>query len=75
MSRRDAWNEGFSKPYSVPLSGGLAQPMPLDRSGFMSFSPDGRQIAFNRIFRDFRTWKRYEGGLAQDIDIYDFETR
>jgi tricorn protease len=75
LSRRDAWNEGFSKPYSVPLSGGLAQPMPLDRSGFMSFSPDGRQIAFNRIFRDFRTWKRYEGGLAQDIDIYDFETR
>jgi tricorn protease len=75
LSRRDAWNEGFPKPYSVPLGGGLAQPMPLDRSGFMSFSPDGKQIAFNRIFTDFRTWKRYEGGLAQDVDIYDFETR
>jgi tricorn protease len=75
LSRRDAWNGAIFKPYTVALAGGLAQAMPLDRSGFMSFSPDGKQIAFNRIFRDFRTWKRYDGGLAQDIDIYDFEAR
>jgi tricorn protease len=75
LSRRDAWNGAIFKPYSVPLAGGLAQAMPLDRSGFMSFSPDGKQIAFDRIFRDFRTWKRYNGGLAQDLDIYDFDAR
>ena len=56
-------------------TGGLPQPLPLDRGGFLSYSPDGKQIAYNRIFRDFRTWKRYDGGLAQDIDIYDFQTR
>jgi tricorn protease len=75
LSRRDVWTDWIYKAYSVPLGGGLAQPLALDRSGFLSFSPDGKQIAYTRIFRDFRTWKRYQGGLAQDIDIYDFATR
>jgi len=75
LSRREAWNGWFGRHFSVPVAGGLAQPLPLDRGGFMSYSPDGQQIAYTRIFRDFRTWKRYQGGLAQDIDIYDFKTR
>jgi len=75
LSRREAWNTWINKPFVVPLAGGLAQPLPIDRGGFMSYSPDGKQIAYTRIFQDFRTWKRYDGGLAQNIDIYDFETR
>jgi len=39
-----------------------------------SFSPDGRQIAYNRVAREHRSWKRYKGGLAQDIYLFDFET-
>ena len=40
-----------------------------------SFSPDGKQVAYNRISRESRTWKRYKGGTAQDIYLYDFKTR
>jgi len=75
LSRREAWNTWINKPFVVPLAGGLSQPLPIDRGGFMSYSPDGRQIAYTRIFQDFRTWKRYDGGLAQNIDIYDFQTK
>ena len=32
-------------------------------------------IAYNRIFRNFRTWKNYYGGLAQDIWIYNFNSK
>ncbi|MBN1132097.1 MAG: PD40 domain-containing protein, partial [Bacteroidales bacterium] len=39
-----------------------------------SFSPDGRMIAYNKTARENRTWKRYRGGKAQEIYIYDFET-
>jgi len=74
LSRRQAWNPAWPKLFTVSIDGGLAQPMPLDRGGLLSYSPNGDKIAFNRIFRNFRTWKRYEGGLAQDIDIYDFTT-
>jgi tricorn protease len=75
LSRRMAWNNWINRLFAVPVSGGQSQLLPLDRGGFLSYSPDGKQIAYNRIFRNFRTWKRYDGGLAQDIDIYDFQTR
>lgn len=75
LSRRESWNSWFGRIYSVPLEGGRPQALPLDRGGLLSWAPDGHRIAFNRIFRNFRTWKRYDGGLAQDIDIYDFDTR
>ncbi|MFP4548421.1 MAG: S41 family peptidase [Fidelibacterota bacterium] len=40
-----------------------------------SFSPDGSKIAFNKVAREHRNWKRYTGGLAQDIYLYDYTTK
>ena len=37
------------------------------------FSPDGKRIVYTPIDREFRTWKRYRGGRAQDVWIYDLE--
>ena len=74
LSRRKAWNSWITLPFSVPLAGGLATQLPLDRAGFMTYGPDGHSIAYTRIFRDFRTWKRYDGGLAQDVYTYDFDS-
>jgi len=39
-----------------------------------SFSTDGKMIAYNKVGTENRTWKRYTGGLAQEIYIYNFET-
>jgi len=39
-----------------------------------SFAPDGSKIAFNKVSRENRTWKRYQGGLAQEVYLYDFAT-
>ncbi len=64
----DTW---FGKLYTVGLNGALPESLPLPYGGFASYSPDGKKIALNRIFRDFRTWKRYKGGMAQDIWIYN----
>ena len=73
LSRRDASNGWIKRPYTVSIDGGLPQPMPMDEGGLLSFSADGTKIAYNRIFRNFRQWKRYTGGLAQDITIYDIK--
>ncbi len=75
LSRRKAWNLWDSRLYEIGLGGGLPRELPLDRGGLLSFSPDGRRIAYNRIFSNFRNWKRYDGGLAQDVYLYDFATR
>jgi tricorn protease len=73
LSRRDASNGWIKRPYTVRIEGGLPQPMPMEDGGLLSFSADGSKIAYNRIFRNFRQWKRYTGGLAQDITIYDIK--
>lgn len=74
-SRMRSFNSFNGRLYSVSKVGGLANELPLPRAGFCSFSPDGKKLAYNRIFREFRTWKRYRGGMADDIWIYDFKTK
>ena len=53
--------------YRVAVDGGAPTPVPVDRAGLASVSPDGRRIAYNRISREHHTWKRHRGGTAQDI--------
>jgi tricorn protease len=74
-SRMHSFNDFIGELYLVPVNGGLPEQLPLPRGGFCSFSPDDKKLAYNRIFREFRTWKRYRGGMADDIWIYDFETK
>ncbi|ROL58804.1 protease, partial [Bacteroidetes/Chlorobi group bacterium ChocPot_Mid] len=73
--RQESWNAWVGKLYSVNLNGGLPQEFPLPKSGFASLNSDGSKIAYNRVFREFRTWKRYRGGQADDIWIYDFKSQ
>ncbi|MGD1010624.1 MAG: PDZ domain-containing protein [Candidatus Aminicenantales bacterium] len=74
-SRMREWNDFNGQLYLVPAAGGPPDELPLPRGGFCSFSPDGKKLAYNRIFREFRTWKRYRGGMADDIWIYDFAAK
>ena len=73
LSRRDASNGWTKRPFTISIDGGLPEPLPMDQGGLMTYNADGTKIAYNRIFRNFRTWKRYTGGLAQDIYIYDLK--
>ena len=53
----------------VSVDGGVPEFIPTTEGGFCSYSPDGKQLAMNRMFREFRTWKYYRGGQADDIWI------
>lgn len=73
-SRKKSFNSFRGQLYSVGASGGLSEEIPLSDGGFSSYSPDGDKLAFNWVFREFRTWKYYRGGMADDIRVYDFKT-
>ena len=73
-SRRNHWNPFKGELTLARLSGGVPETLPVPRGGWCSFSPDGRQMAYNRVFREFRTWKRYRGGQADEIWLHDFGT-
>lgn len=74
-SRMREWNDFNGQLYLVSIEGTIPEQIPLPRGGFCSFSPDDKKLAYNRVFREFRTWKRYRGGMADDIWVYDFETK
>jgi len=60
--------------YTVSLKGGLQVKLPMPTAGPGSFSPDATRIAYTPMFRDFRHWKRYEGGWAQHLYVFDLAT-
>jgi tricorn protease len=70
-SRQNSWNILVGQLFTIGKSGGLPKELPLPRGGFASMNSDGTKLAYNRIFREYRTWKRYSGGQADDIWIYD----
>jgi tricorn protease len=61
--------------YTVPLEGGLPQKVGMPTAGAGDFSPDGTKIVYSPLFRDFRSWKRYQGGWAQYLSIFDLKTK
>lgn len=62
----------FHRLFRQPVAGGLPQPLPMPYGELASFSPDGTRMVFQLISREFRTWKRYRGGMASDLWLYDF---
>ena len=63
-----------SRLFVVSTQGGLPTPLPMPESGAGDLSPDGTRVVYSPLFRDFRTWKRYEGGWAQELYVFDRET-
>lgn len=61
----------FNQLYRVAATGGLPTRLPVPYGEFASLSADGRTLAYTPLTREFRTWKRYRGGMAPDIWLFD----
>ncbi|MGP1435321.1 MAG: S41 family peptidase [Phocaeicola sp.] len=69
---RNRIGDGFEgKLWTISKEGGMSEQIPLPEGGFCSYSPDGKKLAYNRVMREFRNWKYYRGGMADDIWVYD----
>jgi len=73
-SMRDGYSLTDTRLYTVATDGGLPKVLPMLISGAGDLSPDGKKVVFSPLTRDFRHWKRYQGGWAQDLYIFDLET-
>ncbi|HSB09479.1 MAG TPA: S41 family peptidase [Blastocatellia bacterium] len=73
-SLRDSWTLPVARLYTVPATGGPATPLPMPEAGSGAFSPDGSKMVYSPQSRDFRTEKRYGGGQANQLYIFDLKT-
>jgi tricorn protease len=55
----------------VHVSGGQPVPLPPPYGTFGAIDATGQWLAYTPSTVEFRTWKRYQGGLAQDIWLFD----
>ncbi|MCB0634153.1 MAG: PD40 domain-containing protein, partial [Lewinella sp.] len=74
VSSMESGKQRFSQFYKVAATGGLPEKLPMAYGEFGSLSPDGKKIAFTDRSRIFRNWKRYRGGMAADVWLFDLET-
>ncbi len=72
-SRMESGKDRFNQLYKVDKTGGLPVKLPVPYGEFGEISPDGKILAYMPIARDFRTWKRYRGGMAPDIWLFNLQ--
>ena len=70
-ANRVATDDRGGRPYLVPVAGGMETPLAVPETGGGMLSPDGKTYVYTPIDREFRSWKRYRGGRAQDVWTYD----
>jgi len=59
--------------YTVAATSGLPVKMPVPYGGFGAVSPDGEWLAYTPHSTDTRTWKRYRGGMATDLWLFNLK--
>jgi tricorn protease len=73
-SGRESGRQRYSQFYLVSLDGGLPEKLPVPYGEFGTFSPDATRFAYMPMAQDFRNWKRYRGGWAPDLWLFDLKT-
>jgi tricorn protease len=73
-SGRESGRQRYSQFFTVGLEGGLPEKLPIPYGEFGSYSPDARQFVYMPMSQDFRNWKRYRGGWAPDLMLFDLKT-
>ena len=70
-ANRTSFGDRNGRYFTISIDGGFEEPLPIVNGGFATFSPDGKQLCFTPVDREFRTWKRYKGGRATELWSYD----
>ena len=74
-SRKHSFNAFKGELYLVNIHGGLPTQIPVPEGAWISYSEDGQRFVYNRVFREFRTWKYYSGGMADDLWLHNLQDR
>ncbi len=73
-SSRKSVSQRYRRLFTVSISGGLPDVLPMPMAERASFAPDGGRIAYTPLREAFHTWKNYRGGMTTPIWLFDLQT-
>jgi tricorn protease len=73
-SGRESGRQRYNQFYLASVDGGLPERLPVPYGEFGAFSPDAGRFVYMPMAQDFRNWKRYRGGWAPDLWLFDLKT-
>jgi tricorn protease len=71
-SNRAVFTNRYSQLFTVPVKGGIEQPLPIPNASKATYSPDGARMAYNPLSEAFTEWKHYRGGMNSVIWLFTF---
>ena len=74
VSSHGSYTNRQRRLWLVSPKGGLPQSTPLEEAADLSYSPDGKKLAYNRFNSHEFNWRRYRGGSQGRISFFDFAT-
>lgn len=72
-SARESGRQSFRQFYRVSKEGGFPQKLDVPYGELASYSADGNRLAYITKITENYPFKRYRGGLASDIILYDLQ--
>ncbi|MGH9399581.1 MAG: peptidase S41, partial [Thermoanaerobaculia bacterium] len=74
-SPRNVHTGRYTQLFTVPVGGGVEQPLESPNAARAAYSADGKRIAYNPIGPAFLQWKHYRGGQASKIWLFSVADR
>lgn len=73
-SRMESGKQRFSKAFKIAVKGGLPLRIPISKVEELDLHANGNLMAMTDKSRLSRNWKRYRGGMASDIYLFNLKT-
>jgi tricorn protease len=70
-SPREVYTARYLQLFTVPVTGGMAAKLPIPNAAKASYSADGSRLVYQPIGDAFTEWKRYRGGQASRLMLFD----
>lgn len=74
-SFKESGRPAMSELYLVSARGGFPEKLPVPYAVLASFSPDGNKLAYISRITENYPFKRYRGGMASDIVLFDLDKK
>lgn len=72
-SQRATFTGRYAQLFTIPLTGGMEEALPIPNAARATYSPDGARIAYNPIAGRYQQWKSYRGGTTSALWLYNTE--